>query len=417
MSAQRAPAQPRSAVKASAAGASATAVGAKASAAAVDATAVGVQAKASGDQSYAGGASAKSVGYGSLSFIQGVAAGDQSLAIGADTHVNAAGATAFNTQNNAVFGPYGVCLGAGNGSFGSTLYGSASTTINGAGTGNQIQDFSFTTVGGTFPGAVTLAMSSIGTAPFVLETGVLVSALANNSCYLPGTITSISGTTVTVAFTNSQNTSNPATAITPNSKLYENSSGQIGMGIGGLAAPLNLGEVAISAAYIASTGDTQFQSVTLGIQTTDNTANVVLTTTATAVNSSKAFGNSNRMILAPGQAIGGTLTVVAKQNGSANCGKWTYDVLAVNNGGTISVSSSLNKALGNGSTQWSTTWVATPPITIAGNSTQQSLDVEVTGLSSTTINWAATFLLDATLFYVAIPPAAVGKAEYHLAHI
>jgi hypothetical protein len=363
----------------------------------VSATAVGVRANAAGDQSYAGGLSAKSYGFGSLSFNQGIAAGDQSLAVGAGTTVSAAVAMALNTQGNmGVYGPYGVCLGAGNGNFFNFLYGSASTSINGAGTGNQSQGFSFTTVGGTFPGAVTLAMSSIGTAPFVLETGVQVSAIANNNCYLPGTITNISGTTVTVAFTNSQNTSNPATAISPNSTLYENSSGQLGVGIGGTAAPLNLGEVAISEAQIASVGDTQFQSVTLGIQTTSNTANVVLTTTGTAVNSSKAFGNSNRLVLRPGQAIGGTLTVVAKQNGSANCGKWTYDVLAVNNGGAISVSSSLNKALGNGSTQWSTTWVATPPITIAGNSAQQSLDVEVTGLSSTTINWVATFLLDAT---------------------
>ena len=363
-----------------------------------------------GAASFGNGGSA--AGDNSLIFLTGTASGAQSMAsYGAGSYADQGLAL---QPGAAVYGFAGVCVGqatvyapyggallpAGNGP---SVFGFGSYSVGGASIGNVLQSFNYTSVNNAgFPGSVVFTGTSgwTGSGLTALEPGQFVTVplgyYNGQVLYGWGTVTAVTATTCTVNVSNPSGNANPApTGCTATGVIYACSDGIQAGGFGLGALPHNFGEIAFSPSFFAAAGDAQYAIVKLGIQTTSATP-AILTTNFAAVNTNKTPGNSNRLIVQPGQSLGGTLTITLKQNASGNSATFIYALLATNNGGTIGVATSLIKAIGLGTTQWTTTWTAAPPFSIAGNNTYQSVDVTFTGLASTAINASATFVPDST---------------------
>jgi len=383
----------------------AIAIGPGAEATALQSLAVGINALAVGKQSNAIGQGSQALsptsvavgvnnttatGVGSFAFgSSALAEADQCIAIGAGNGVTAPGALGIAVN---VVAPYAIGIGVGSG----TQYGFSGLQVNGGGSGNQGQAFTYTTPGGAFPGAVTLIANTVAgleVGQQINVPGLLTIGSSANSYWLTGTITAINTGTrqVTASLTAPSNAA--VTSLRPGGSFYECSGGQLSTSIGPATVTQNKGEFAIGpGSSIAAAGDWQASTTWLAIQTTDATASVVLTTDATAANTNLEAGNSNRFQIQSGEARECLLRIVAKQAGSENCIKFLRTFLVVNNGGTVTLSalSGLGTDVGLGTTQWTTTWVASPPFSVVANNTQKSVDVEVTGLAATTINWCAT---------------------------
>jgi len=366
--------------------ANATAAGANVVIKALNGTGVGTNATVTGDSGTALGSGASVSGARGFAVNQGSASADLAVALGPLTGVLGNGACGISTSGNTtIYGPSSFVLGGGNGNFFNFVYGFGSTALGGAGTGNQAQAFSYTATGGVFPGAVTFTMASVGTAPNNLEIGQEVVVQSNVfGYYMTGVISNVVGLVVTVAFTTG-NTSVPPTGFPAVGTLAECMQGQQSTGIGGGAAPRNYGAVANAPFSIATVGDAQLEAIVLGIQTVGAAAGV-MTTTGTAVNANKAFGNSNRFILEPGKGYAIELTLTAKQSGSANFARFTRQMACVNQAGVVTIAQA-PLLIGADLTFGALTFVGN--VAVAVNAAFQAVDFTVTGLAGLTINWVA----------------------------
>ncbi len=91
------------------------------------------------------------------------------------------------------------------------------------------------------------------------------------------------------------------------------------------------GKLAFSVGIFAAQGDSQYGQMVLRAATTTTTA-VVLTSDGTAAST------TNQLILASGQAMAISGTLIAKQSASGNMAGWTITGIVSNNAGTMTVS-------------------------------------------------------------------------------
>lgn len=177
------------------------------------------------------------------------------------------------------------------------------------------------------------------------------------------------------------------------------------------------GSVAIGTATTRNKNAVAFnanrQTYTLTGTTTDGTTAVVLTLDGAAVNTGVIPGVSNRLQLETNKAYAVTIKILAKESqttGGAgqNTSMWVRNFLAVNNGGTITLSANPTTASVVGTdlttatvAPWNTTWLvaATAPFTIATQTTNGlSVDIGVTGpAAATTVSWVAVLECNETI--------------------
>jgi Head domain of trimeric autotransporter adhesin len=347
-----------------------------------------------GPTSAAIGPSASAFGTGAFSVGNNVNAyGQNSFALGI-------GASAYGDDSIALSGAvvYGnLSFGIGS-SFGAS-FGASSYSLAGA-TGNQGQlgapyTISSASGGLSSPSIVlsTVAGLEVGQAIAVPVTIPAVGTVIAKIGYIASTISTLNvGTrTITTPAISPAVYSPAITAIATGQPVFEcqGGLGSVSLNTGSLS--LNQGELAISGALFSNPGDGQSAFDWLGISTSNATP-AILTTNFAPVNSNLQFGNSNRLQIAANQGLVIEMTLTAKQSGISNMTTWKRRFLACNTGGTITLSSVqvIGTDIGIGTSQWTTTWVASPPFTITANNTQTSVDVQVTGIAATNINWLAT---------------------------
>jgi hypothetical protein len=306
------------------------------------------------------------------------------VSIGANTFCFANNGAALGTKGYA-FGDYALGIsGIAGGAYSCSLLGV---------TGNLVGSSLFPayiTTPTTTSTAIATGTSSAFVVPVASATGFEVGQFYKISwqptvsgpyVQLESTVSSISGTNITFS-----TSTLPFVLPASGSKLYNVSQGQYGSAIGSGAYVLNYGAVAVSNITNATQGDLQTEPIVLlGGQTTNTTPQILTLDGYNPVNTNKTFGNANRFITETNKAYDCTLSIVAKQTGTANCVRFKRTFLAVNNGGTVTVSalSTLGTDVAIGS--WSTSTVS---FSVGTTSGYNSIDVTVTGISGT-VNWLA----------------------------
>jgi hypothetical protein len=123
-------------------------------------------------------------------------------------------------------------------------------------------------------------------------------------------------------------------------------------------------------------GETQKSEFFLSIRTTENTA-----TTVTVAGG--AAGTSNQVILSNNSAYRFKGTIIGKQSGSTNIAAWDVDGIIVRGANAASTTLSLgNVTLVQNTPAWGTP-------TLAADTTNGGLRVQVTGAAATNIQWTA----------------------------
>lgn len=329
----------------------------------------GAQSSAVGVSNQTLGAQSTAIGVGNIvGSAEGIAIGYAVRAYG--------GSAAIGTSTYAV-GQYSVGMGSGQ-AIGQSSFAAGGTSGFGAVTGNPTS-YALTVVSG----GPTYTGTCASTAGLEASAAIVLVNLVNGvyTVGFGGVVSVTSGTQFT--FTSAGLV--PATGTS----VFNVTDGQFAMSLGTSRAR-NYGAFSYGATYYNSVGDLQSEKICLATQTADATP-TILTADALAANANLTFGNSNRFVLETDKVYDCTLSLVGKQVGSNNSIRFKRTFLAVNSGGTVTLSalSALGTDVGIGTSQWTTTWIASPPFTAAANATQKSIDITVTGLASTTITWFA----------------------------
>jgi hypothetical protein len=291
-----------------------------------DSMALGNSATASGDTSFAAGISA-------------IASGVVSLALGASatasgTNTTAIGRNSGNTASQAVTGAGAMALG---GSYAS------GTDSFAAAIGNNTSTYGA-------KGAYSVAIG------FYCSASALNSVAIGRNCFATATSS--------VAIGGDSSYGNLAEAA---------QSVSIGFGV----KTVKYGQYGYACGQFANAGDAQYSNMVLRAATTTTTA-VVLTS------NSSAAGTTNQIILASGQAMAISGTLIAKQSASGNMAGWTITGIVSNNAGTMAVSGLALTAIGSDSI----TLGAQP--TIAVDNTNKGVTITSGYKAATSIRWVAT---------------------------
>jgi len=140
----------------------------------------------------------------------------------------------------------------------------------------------------------------------------------------------------------------------------------------------HIGKVVFGCAWFTGViGHAQDGKIVIGAETTTTTA-VVLTSDGNAAST------NNQLIVASGQAMAISGTLIAKQSSSGNMAGWNITGIVSNNGGTMAVSGLALTAIGSDSI----TLGASP--TIAVDNTNKGVTITSGYKSATTIHWVAT---------------------------
>lgn len=247
-------------------------------------------------------------------------------------------------------------LGGGNGNIAS---GQSSAVINGfANTASAGETFA----GGAYSSATgqySLAYGYLATASSSYSYAIGRNASATNESYAFGFGTNASGQYALALGTNTV------------------ASGTLSVAIGNNASTLGITGRQTQGYYNTVTGDCQKSLFPLSVRTTDATA-----TTLTV--SGGAASSTNQVILSNQSAYRFKGTIIGKQSGSTNVAAWDVDGLIVrgaNAAATTLIVSNVN-VVDN------TPTFGTP--TLAADTTNGGLRVQVTGVAATNIQWTAT---------------------------
>lgn len=138
-----------------------------------------------------------------------------------------------------------------------------------------------------------------------------------------------------------------------------------------------LGRRVHSSGYFASIGDAQKSTILLRMQTSNNTA-------TTATTDGGAGSTVNQLVLQDNQAIAFDGFLVAKQQSSTNTAMWTVQGLIYRGSGAASTTLVTSSV-----TAVSNTPAWTDP-TLAADTTNGCLRLQVTGAAATNIRWTST---------------------------
>ena len=324
--------------------------------------------------------------------------GQSSFAIGQGSNVSGGSSIAVSSSSTALYGSSSVSIG------GNFVAGGQSVAIGQGNTGN-VNDWvngpnyvisSASLSAGTYTATVSTGAGIGSTAE--LEAGETITVLIGGVTTSPqyGTVTGVTSSTV-FTFT----LQNYSGAVTANSIVINNSDGELSTAIGVGASTRNATDVAFGGNYFLQPGDEQYKFYFAG-QTTSSTTPAVLTWDNGAANTKAVFGNSNRFITEVGKAYEVEEHIIVKVAGGNYAAEWTRKFMAVNQGGTLTCSSSPATTSANvigsdlyvgtqptGTTGWQT--LATVPFSISCNSTYKSIDTTVTGTASNTFQWFAVY--------------------------
>jgi hypothetical protein len=151
-------------------------------------------------------------------------------------------------------------------------------------------------------------------------------------------------------------------------------SGKYSYTSGGYSNAAQQGKFAHSSGAVATAGTSQMGSIVLYAATTGTA--VAMTSDAAAVST------TNQLIVATGQAMAFTGTIIGKQTGSANIAAYTIQGTVVNNGGTVTMPTGTLTAIGTPTAGW------TAP-TIAADNTRKGITLTSGFNAATTISWTA----------------------------
>jgi hypothetical protein len=291
------------------------------------------------------------------------------IAVGAtSTNPTAAGTSATGLGHKAAAGSnYSTAIGSTSGNTGSTTAtGAGAVAINGYASG--VDSFAAaianntSTYGATAANAVAMGQTSAASA-----TGAVAIGVSNTAS---GTYSAVLGVTSTASGNNSYAFGVDLTA-----------SGQYSMAFGYKATAAQVGKHAFASGYLSAQADAQQGVMVLKGSTTTNSS-VVLTSGPNLGNNTAS--SSNQLIVASGQAMAFTGTLIGKQASSANIAAYTITGTLVNNGGTVTMPTGTLTIIGTDSIG-----LGTAP-SLAADNTNKGLTVNSGNKSATTINWVCT---------------------------
>lgn len=154
------------------------------------------------------------------------------------------------------------------------------------------------------------------------------------------------------------------------------SSGNYATAWGSYSSAAQYGKAAYASGQIAAVGDAQQGMMVLRASTTGST--VVMTSDAAAAST------TNQLIVATGQVMAFTGTLIGKQTGSANIAAYEIKGTLVNNGGTVTMPTGTATLIGTDSIT-----LTTSP-TLAADNTNKGLTLTSGAKTATNIRWVAT---------------------------
>lgn len=146
------------------------------------------------------------------------------------------------------------------------------------------------------------------------------------------------------------------------------------------ASAPNLGQFAFASGRFAATGDAQLSMYVLRNQTTDATATKLYTD-----------GSTTQITLLATQAITFSILLVGKTTGAAGptVGGWVIEGTIYDNGGTATLAAAITTTVLNAPAGWGAPAVG---------GTGLNMEISVTGVAATTIDWVATVRTSEVLF-------------------
>ena len=324
----------------SAGGSQSVAVGRQTNAASTDSCALGTSANASGYSATVLGAAGTASGSYSLAIQAGTASANNSAAIGSNSG---------NTYSQAVTGAGAMALG---GSYAS------GTDSFAAGIGNNTSSY-----GAKTPNAVAIGKTALVSGNYSVAIGYGAVASASYSLAIGGAFTSATGTN---SFSFGGYSS------------YTSASGLSSIAFGDGASAAQTGKYAFTASVFGAVGDSQYGKIVLRAATTTSTS-------VTLTSDGAAASTTNQLIVASGQAMAISGTLIAKQTASGNMAGWNITGIVSNNGGTMAVSGLALTLIGVDSIVLG---VNLP--TIAVDNTNKGVTITSGYKSATNIRWVAT---------------------------
>ena len=320
----------------------------------------------------------------SSSSVRPVASGNPSIAIG-QRSVAAGGASiamcggTTNGTSAIAIGGFGASDTATAGSNYSTAIGMTSghlCSITATGAGAMALGGSYASGTDSFAAAIANNTSSYG-AQNLDDVAIGQSAKANGGYSLAaGRFTTSSGNFAISIGTLSTASGVGAVAIGGRDLYGAQATGVGSCAIGDGAKSSQIGKYAFAAYSSSGGGDSQYGLIVLNAVTTTTTA-VVLTSDAAAAST------TNQLILASGQAMAISGTLIAKQTASGNMAGWTITGIVSNNAGTMAVSGLALTAIGTDSI------VLGAAPTIAVDNTNKGVTITSGYKAATSIRWVA----------------------------
>ena len=309
--------------------------------------AIGNTATASGANSFAFGSNTTSTASGSSSIaMYGIANSSYSVAIGLNSSSNAA--QALNNGAMALGGSYA----SGVDSFAAAI-------------GNNTSTYGATNTSAIALGALNKA------------TGIGTVAIGNQN--------TASGNAYGTCLGGYNNTASGERSTTVGG-TNNTASGKWSVALGENARANLQGKLAFSVGIFAAQGDSQYGQMVLRAATTTTTA-VVLTSDAAAAST------TNQLILASGQAMAISGTLIAKQTASGNMAGWNITGIVSNNAGTMAVSGLALTPIGVDSIVLG---VNLP--TIAVDNTNKGVTITSGYKAATSIRWVANVQTSEVLY-------------------
>jgi hypothetical protein len=259
------------------------------------------------------------------------ATGAESVAIHVSATASAAVSLAFGYIANATaFGASAIGERTTAGSLYSTALGtnsSESGSVTATGAGAMALGGSYASGADGFAAAITNNTATYGA---TAANSIAIGRFAIASVSKAVAIGDGANSTGTYAISLGYSTSSSATgSVAIGVGVTASSSFTVALGNQSLAN--KIGKIAFASGFFATQGDAQYGQIVLRAATTTTTA-VVLTSDVGAA------GTSNQVILASGQAMAISGTLIAKQSASGNMAGWTITGIVSNNAGTMTVS-------------------------------------------------------------------------------
>ena len=307
--------------------------------------------------------------------IRSTASGTNAIAIGSNSTSSGSNSVAVGTaaQSSASYS-FGA-FGTASGNFSVAIANGASATSassvaigqNSAGNGSQaVTGAGATALGGSYASGTDSFAAAIGN-----NTSTYGAQATGNTAIGYRNKSSTSSYATSIGFTNTSSGLGSTAIGYNNSALGD---GSVAIGFTGKAS--QYGKYVLGGWYFGTVGDSQYGQIIIRASTTTTTA-VVLTSDGGAA------GTTNQLILASGQAMAISGTLIAKQTASGNMAGWTITGIVSNNGGTMAVSGLALTAIGSDSI----TLGAQP--TIAVDNTNKGVTITSGFKAATSIRWVA----------------------------